>query len=153
MKAALDRLQALAVPVPTPKVSGQWFNIRFTPDLAGGELFNIGVGYVDADRQTVQARLIENLEAFRTLFGDALQDEIRFSLDVVRSAVGQKLLNSPIGNVVFGERRFAAGESVQEVLARLFSATVSFSEARNCFLIANNAAGSGDFPAKKTRYS
>ena len=130
MNAALDRLQALAVPVPTPKVRGQWFNIRFTPDLAGGELFNIGVGYLDAERQTVQARLIENLEAFRTLFGEAFEEEIRFSLDVVRSAFGQKLLDSPIGSVVFGERRFAAGESVQEVLARLFSATVSFSEAK-----------------------
>lgn len=126
MSAALERLQLLATPVPTPKVSGQWFNIRYSPSAAGGELFNIGVAYLDSERQRIQARLIDNLEGFRALFGEAFEEEVRFALDVVRSAFAQAMDESPVRNVVFSERRYAAGESVQDVLGWLFSSTVSF---------------------------
>lgn len=130
MSAALDRLQLLTTPVPEPKVSGRWFNIRFSPNAAGGELFNIGVAYLDSERQRVQARLIENLEGFRVLFGDAFEEEVRFVLDVVRSAFAQSMIESPLRNVVFGEPRYAAGESAQEILGWLFSSTVSFASAK-----------------------
>ena len=130
MTAALQRLSSLATPVPAPKVSGQWFNIRYCPDLAGGELLNIGVGYVDEQRRKVHARLIENLEAFRVLFGESYEEEVRFALDVVKSALANREIESPLRSVVFSERRFAAGENEQELLDRLFEATVSFNEAK-----------------------
>lgn len=130
MTAALQRLSSLATPVPAPKVSGQWFNIRYCPDLAGGELLNIGVGYVDAQRQMVHARLIENLDAFRVLFGESFEQEVRFARDVVRSSLADRALDPPLRSVMFSERRFAAGESEQELVDRLFEATVSFNEAR-----------------------
>lgn len=130
MSAALERLHVLVTPVPTPKVAGQWFNIRFSPSAAGGELINIGVGYVDGAARQIHARLIENLEAFRTLFGEAFEEEVRFSLDVVRSAMGRFVLESPLRTIAFSQLRYAAGDSAQDVLDRLFAATVSFAEAR-----------------------
>lgn len=128
MTAALQRLGSLAVSVPAPKVYGQWFNIRYCPGLAGGELFNIGVGYVDSQSNRVHARLIENLEAFRVLLGDSFEQEVRFALDVVKSTLAKHDLVPPLRCVIFGDRRFAAGESEQELLDRLFETTVSFSE-------------------------
>jgi hypothetical protein len=128
MTAALQRLASLATPVPTPKISGHWFNIRYCPDLAGGELFNIGVGYVDAVRNRVHARLIENLEAFRVVFGESFEQEVRFVLDVVRSTLAKHELAPPLRSVVFGDRRFAAGENEQELIDRLFETTISFNE-------------------------
>jgi hypothetical protein len=130
MSAALERLHALVTPVPAPKVAGQWFNIRFSPSAAGGELINIGVGYIDGATRQIHARLIENLEAFGTLFGEAFEEEVRFSLDVVRSALGRFMLESPVRTIAFGSLRYAAGESAQDVLDRLFAATVSLAEAR-----------------------
>jgi hypothetical protein len=130
MTAALQRLSSLATPVPAPKVSGQWFNIRYCPDLAGGELLNIGVGYVDAQRRKVHTRLIENLEAFRVLFGEGFEQEVRFALDVVKSTLAKRELESPLRSIVFSEHRFAAGESERELVDRLFEATVSFNEAK-----------------------
>lgn len=130
MSAALERLQALATPVPAPRVAGQWFNIRYSPSAAGGELINVGVGYVDGASRQIHARLIENLEAFRLLFGEAFEEEVRFSLDVVRSALGRFMLEPPMRSVAFSNLRYAAGDSVQEILDGLFSSTVSFAEAR-----------------------
>jgi hypothetical protein len=128
MTAALQRLASLVTPVPAPKVSGHWFNIRYCPDFAGGELFNIGVGYVDDARNRVHARLIENLEAFRVVFGESFEQEVRFVLDVVKSALLKHDLAPPLRSVVFSDRRFAAGNSEQELLDRLFETTVSFNE-------------------------
>jgi hypothetical protein len=134
MSAALQRLQSLAVPVSSPRVSGKWFNVRYCPNPAGGEVFNIGVAYVenavDAAARQVHARLLENLEGFRTLFGEAFEEELRFSIEVVRSALSQKMLDAPLRNVVFGEPRYAAGDSEKDVLDRLFASTVSFHEAK-----------------------
>lgn len=130
MTAALERLQALATPIPAPRVAGQWFNIRYSPSAAGGEVINVGVGYVDGASRRIHARLIENLEAFRLLFGEAFEEDVRFSLDVVRSALGRLMVESPLRSIAFGNLRYAAGESPQDVLDRLFTATVSFAEAR-----------------------
>ena len=130
MTAALERLQALMTPVPAPKVAGQWFNIRYSPNPASGELFNVGVAYLDSTRQRIHARLIENLEAFRAIFGEAFEDEVRFALEVARSALGKTMLESPVRNIAFGEPRYAAGESAQEIVDWLFSTTVSFAEAK-----------------------
>jgi hypothetical protein len=130
MSAALERLQALATPVPAPKVAGQWFNIRYSPSASGGELINIGVGYVDGATRQIHSRLIENLETFRLLFGESLEEEIRFSLDVVRSALGKFMLEAPLRSIAFSNLRYAAGDSPQDVLDHLFAATVSLAEAR-----------------------
>lgn len=140
MSAALERLHALATPVPAPKVAGQWFNIRYSPNPAGGELINIGVGWVDGVTRRIHSRLIDNLEGFRTLFGEAFEEDVRFSLDVVRSALAQSMLESPMGGVAFGSFRYAAGDSPQDVLDRLFSATVSFAEARQSASARRDAA-------------
>lgn len=142
MSAALERLYALATPVPAPRVSGQWFNIRYAPTASGGELINIGVGYIDGVTRQIHSRLIDNLEAFRTLFGEAFEDEVRFSLDVVRSALGKLMLEPPLRSVVFSNLRYAAGESVADVLDSLFSATVSFAEARQSVSARREAAQS-----------
>jgi hypothetical protein len=128
MTDALQRLSSLTTPVPAPKVSGHWFSIRYCPDLAGGELFNIGVGYVDAARNRVHARLIENRDAFRVVFGESFVQELRFVLDVVKCTLARHDLAPPLRSLIFGDRRFAAGESAQELLDRLFETTVSFSE-------------------------
>ncbi|MGQ0654167.1 MAG: DUF3037 domain-containing protein [Betaproteobacteria bacterium] len=130
MSAALERLRALATPLPAPKVAGQWFSIRYSPSVSAGEIFNVGVAYVDSDKQSVQARLIENLEGFRTLFGEAFEEEVRFALDVVRSSLRQAMLQSPMRSIAFSERRYAAGGSPQDILNWLFSTTVSFAEAK-----------------------
>lgn len=148
MSAALERLHALATPVPVPKVAGQWFNIRFSPSAAGGELINVGVGYVDGSTRRIHSRLIENLEAFRALFGEAFEDEVRFSLDVVRSALGRFVLEAPLRTIAFSNPRYAAGESAQDVLDRLFAATVSFAEARQAPMNRREAAQSNSLVRK-----
>jgi hypothetical protein len=140
MSVALERLYALATPVPAPRVSGQWFNIRYSPTASGGELINIGVGYIDGVTRQIHSRLIDNLEGFRALFGEAFEDDVRFSLDVVRSALGRLILEPPLPSVVFSNLRYAAGENVSDVLDRLFSATVSFAEARQSMTARREAA-------------
>lgn len=149
MSAALERLYALATPVPAPKVAGQWFNIRYSPSAAGGELINVGVAYIDGVTRQIHSRLIDNLEGFRFLFGEAFEDDVRFSLDVVRSALGKFILEPPLRTVVFSNLRYAAGESVSDVLDRLFSATVSFAEARQS-VGARREAGQNNASVRKS---
>lgn len=148
MSAALERLHRLATPVPAPKVAGQWFNIRYRPSVAGGELINVGVCYVDGLTREMHSRLIENLEAFRSLFGEAFEEDVRFSLDVVRSALGRFTLESPVASIAFSKLRYAAGESPQDVLDRLFAATVSFAEAKQS-ASARRDAGQNNLAVRK----
>ncbi|WP_439836022.1 hypothetical protein [Aeromonas caviae] len=66
-------------------VKGEWFNIRWTPDLATGEKLNIGVGFVEQGR--VHSRLLSYFERVKCLYGE----RGIYHAELVTSIVGESL--------------------------------------------------------------
>lgn len=105
--------------------TGEWFPIRIMPDLATGELLNVGVVFVDQTGQR-HFRLIENARPFRCLYGATGQENYSFLLQVLREHLQRAdALISPSPHIILGKRAYAAGESCDEVVNRLFGAMVA----------------------------
>ena len=124
MTSITDRLLSVASTPPAPAVTGHWFNIRLCPDLALGELLNVGVGYVDSASEKIYTRLVDRFDRFRSLYGEGFEDEMRTMLRILESTLGTKAKQPPIPNLRFSELKFAAGNSVEDILDRLYQATV-----------------------------
>lgn len=111
--------------IAEPRIKGKWFPIRLTPDLATGELLNIGVGFIDA-RRKLHVRMLDSARAFRCLYGNAGLENFSFLLTVAREhfqRVGKP--ESPSPHILIGPRAYAAGGSVDEILDQLFHTMVT----------------------------
>ena len=115
-------------------VRGHWFNIRLCPDLAAGELLNIGVGFVGVDG-ALSVRLLEKLDGLNCLYrGRLLAEDVAFLMRTLRtslpkSASARELPSLPSPNLVYSTPQYVAGVSVDDILSELFEETVSLAKA------------------------
>ncbi len=106
-------------------IKGEWFTVRFMPDRITGEIFNIGVVFID-DVQNCHFKLIENANAFKCLFGTSGVANIAFMLDSVRELLDNNhYLLTPSPNIIYSTPQTAQGESINEILDDLFDSMVS----------------------------
>ncbi|NEV64721.1 hypothetical protein [Thiorhodococcus minor] len=120
-------LRQMASPVPTPAVSGQWFNIRFIPDLSTGERLNLGVGLLGEDGR-IHAKLLTDFTRLHCLYGERIDsDELRFLLDLLRHGWShpEEALRSPSPHLLFSPLKYAAGDSLEAILEDLYQVTVT----------------------------
>ncbi|MGY5450987.1 hypothetical protein ACVFI8_08620 [Agarivorans sp. MS3-6] len=103
-------------------VKGEWFNIRWTPDIATGEKLNIGVGFLEGGR--VHSRLLSYFERIKCLYGERGIYHLELTTSIVGESLRQNNKESPIPQVSFDPSGFAQGYSVDEILTNLFEQTV-----------------------------
>lgn len=103
-------------------VKGNWFNIRWTPDLATGEKLNIGVGFIENGR--VHSRLLSYFDRLRCLYGERGIYHVELITAVVGENLRQNKTESPIAQVTYDNSGFAQGFSIDEILTSLFEQTV-----------------------------
>ena len=111
--------------ITTAAVSGEWFPIRMTPDIATGELFNVGVAMRTTDGD-VPVKLIDNARPFKCLYGQTGMENFSFLLTSLRQSIGEAnglVHMSP--HFKLGEPSFAAGDNVDALLGNLFETMVS----------------------------
>lgn len=110
---------------PEAPITGRWFPIRISPDLATGELINVGVCFTDQKRRR-HVRLVDSARAFECLYGPAGLENFSFLLTVLQDHLGgQGPIACPSPHVSFGQKRFASGFSPDQIVDRLFAAQVS----------------------------
>jgi hypothetical protein len=117
-----------AAPMRSPTVTGKWFPIRLSPDLATGELFNIGVAFVEGGKKggRIHVKMLESARSFKCLFGASGVENVTFLINVVAEHLRQtRDLVSPSPQVSFGPMAFASGDSVDQILARLYATMVT----------------------------
>ncbi len=126
---SIDHLFEDAADTTEAKVSGKWFPIRLVPDLATGELLNVGVGFIDS-RRKLHVKILDSARVFECMYGPAGLENFTFLLTVLREHF-QKTAQaiSPSPHIVLGARSYAAGESVPEILESLYQSQVTL--ARN----------------------
>ncbi|MUK79070.1 hypothetical protein GNP84_19520 [Aliivibrio fischeri] len=103
-------------------VKGEWFNIRWTPDLATGEKLNIGVGFIEGGR--VHSRLLSYFERVKCLYGERGIYHAELVTSIVGESLRQNKKQTPIPQISYDNSGFAQGYSVDEVLTSLFEQTV-----------------------------
>jgi len=122
----LDQLFDQDAAESKPRVSGKWFEIRLTPDLATGELLNIGVGFIRARTREFYFRLLDSAAPFGCLYGPKGKEQYGFLLAVAREALAAHGPSASISpQITFGQRRFAQGNSVEEILDSMYRAVVT----------------------------
>ena len=106
-------------------ISGEWFTVRFIPDHVAGEVFNIGVVFID-EYKNAHYRLINNADAFSCLFGEIGKANINFLLNVVDQVLSDNsYLVTPSSSIVYSSRKTAQGDSVNDILDDLFNSMIS----------------------------
>ncbi len=106
-------------------VTGEWFTVRFIPDHVAGEVFNIGVVFIDEYRNA-HYRLLDNADAFSCLFGDKGKANINFLLKVVDDVLKDNhYLITPSPHIIYSSRQTAQGDSIEDILDDLFKSMIS----------------------------
>lgn len=106
-------------------ISGSWFTVRFMPDRISGEIFNIGVVFIDKTNKC-HYRILETTDAFRCLFGASGTANIKFMLDIVEEMFANNNYTvTPSPHIIYSNYQTARGESVDEILDDLYRSMVS----------------------------
>ena len=110
---------------PTATVTGEWFCVRFSPDKTTGELFNVGVVFIDKDKKC-HAKLLDSPRVFEHMFGNLGVANISFLLTVVAETLADSHYNiSPSSHITYSPRQTAQGESITEILDDLYHSMIS----------------------------
>ena len=107
-----------------PKVMGSWMSVRLTPDLVTGELFNIGVVFVDSEA-TVHSRFVPSIQGFKSIFGARGFSNLHFLLELAREHFESGRAATPSPHVSLSDPKPAAGMTPEEIVDRLFSTMVT----------------------------
>ena len=106
-----------------PKLQGKWFGLGFSPDLATGERLNVGIVLRIAGEQ--HFRLFTKAEPFAHLCG-LEKENIAFFLQCLNDHLAAgKDIKTFSRHIIVDRPKFAAGDSVTEILDRLYHAQVS----------------------------
>jgi hypothetical protein len=127
-----DQLRADAAHISPAPIEGTWQVIRFQPDFATGESFNIGVIFFEKRNSVPHARILPNLTGFRAIYGNNGADNFKFLLSLLREQVIHlRQAISPSPQITFGEKKFVAGNNPQEIVDHLFRSMVTFASAND----------------------
>lgn len=121
--AIQNNLKALAEDTKSTLIKGEWRAIRVSLDFVSEESVNVGVLFQEDD--TRHFRLMNNAKPVAKIFGPAAEDELRFLLSVTQSCLENNYPSFPAQNITLGEPKFAAGNSPEEIVDRLYQSVVT----------------------------
>lgn len=119
----LDSLYENVVTGAPSKVKGEWFNIRFIPDLFSGERYNIGVCFIDNEEKR-HIKMLDEKSRIGCLFDQVASQNINFLISVVEESIEKSIDVIPSDQVIYSEKKYISGDSVEEILEYLFDETV-----------------------------
>lgn len=108
------------------EIDGKWAEIQLLPDLATGEVLNIGVCFKKKGDQDFLFKLAPNLNPLGCLFGNSSLEQFRFLLEAANehfSMYGDQVPLSP--HIRIGNYRPASGISEKEILDSQFQRMVT----------------------------
>lgn len=106
------------------RVEGYWQTITLRPDFASNEALNIGV--IFKHHGQIAFRLLDSVDKFMRLYGEAAEDELQFLLRAIQGALRQNTLPQ-FPSISFGPQALARGDSVDEIVERLYATCVTLS--------------------------
>lgn len=111
----------------SPQVStieGHWTQIRWTPDLVSGEQISIGV-FLE-ENGFIHTKFIEDYGRLECVYGRDISNNLELAIDLIEYLLKRDWKKSVSPQLIFDQRGFARGESIQSILDKLFNRAVPF---------------------------
>jgi hypothetical protein len=115
---------------PAQAVCGDWYKVSLIPDMRAGDRFNVGVVFRD-DLGTLNFRFLAHFERLRCLYGDKIEEQTRFLLQVLREHLVDEasLSTLPSSNLCIEGPFYSSGDSIDGILKSLYDAVVPIGRA------------------------
>lgn len=112
-----------------PVIKGYTQIIRMKPDLITGELLNIGVVFRQNRSKIIHPRLIPSAYPFKVLYGTNGMDNFNFLLELLRDSLQKNILPNDLSqHVVWGERVYAQGNTIDEILNYTYETMITLAD-------------------------
>lgn len=113
--------------VQDTQISGQWSVAQWIPDIATGEVLNIGVSVLTSNGQH-EIKMLDNFERLECLFNSkhaAFHAELacQVAREYLSSAPNHTGVISP--NLKIENRGFAQGNDIEEIISRLYTSVIT----------------------------
>jgi len=114
------------------RFSGRWYKVILVPDLKSGDRFNVGVIYAD-QQGNLEYRFLSYYDRLRCLYGDAIEEQTRFMLQVLREQLTSEyaLNTTPSQNLYIEGPFYASGQNSDVILKHLYNSVVPIGKAPN----------------------
>jgi hypothetical protein len=129
MKALLEAADQQTA--PTKAICGDWYKVSLTPDMRSGDRFNVGVIFRD-NAGLLYFRFLAHFERLRCLYGDKIEEQTRFLLQVLREQLINELslTSLPSANLRIDGPFYSSGNSIDAILKSLYDAVVPIGRAQ-----------------------
>ncbi|MCW0974353.1 hypothetical protein [Pantoea sp. JV6] len=105
-----------------PVVSGEWFTIQWTPDIASGEKLNIGVAFYEASGESF-VQVLDYYERIKCLYSQSAVYHLSLACEVAKEiALTKQIKNvTDFCGVNFVSNGYAQGDSADDIISTIFS--------------------------------
>lgn len=107
---------------PDAFIYGEYFIIKYLPDSVAGQVFNLGVGFIEDGSDKIRLRMIErSLRGFACIYGKQAVEGLRLLIDTVVYSLGEVgHASSPSPQVFYTEKKPIKGLSLQSIMNSLY---------------------------------
>lgn len=107
---------------PDAFIHGQYFVIQFTPDLVAGQVFNLGVGFIQDGEPSIRYRLLDSsLKGFTCIYGTEATSGLRLLLQSLAYSLDTfGTVSSPSPQIRYTDPIPISGLSVQSIMDSLY---------------------------------
>lgn len=117
--------------ITEPKIKGYSQVIRVKPDLITGELLNIGVIFRPLRKTIIHSRLLPSAYPFKVLYGNNGMDNFSLLIELLRDSLKRNIIPSELSpHIVWGERTYAQGDSIEEILNYTYHTMVTLADVK-----------------------
>jgi len=112
------------------QIKGKLFKVTLIVDVFTGETLNIGVVFIGKDGR-VSNKLLDDYSGLKMMLDDPdIEEHGRYISETIKDFLPDLLLDdsetqSPLRNVIFGQRCYAAGISIDAILNHFFDENVT----------------------------
>lgn len=112
-------------------IEGHWTQIRWTPDLISNEQISIGVFF--EENGFIHTKFIDDYDRLECVYGKDISNSLELSIDLIEYLLKRDWRKSVSSQLVFDQRGFVRGESIQAILDKLFHRAVPFGKAHDSY--------------------
>lgn len=127
MSALLQEMQNNRI---AQRTEGEWFALRWQPDIGTEEVLNVGVVFRESRSGQVKIKTLDHWERLDCLFGESVREQLEFLIKIESSQIRYGLQVPSSANMKFSEPRLARGESADAIVQHLYDRVVSLGKIR-----------------------
>lgn len=110
-------------------IEGHWAQIRWTPDLVTNEQISIGIFF--EENGFIHTKFIEDYGRLECVYGNDISNNLELAIDLIEYLLKRDWKKSVSPQLMFDQRGFARGDSIQAILEKLFDRAVPFGKPHN----------------------